>query len=137
MTDPTSSASRRAPLVPVALRRTAFALYALALLVATHWPQLTITGPIERPDLVIHAGAFGLWTLLLVGAALFGPALSTRNILASAAVGALYAPLDELSQGLPGLNRVVALDDALANLLGVALAGGACLALARARSRAR
>ncbi|MFI4898797.1 MAG: hypothetical protein ACIARR_13365 [Phycisphaerales bacterium JB059] len=134
MNDPTSSASPDPPLIPAPVRRAAFVLYALTLLVATHWPQLSIRGPIERPDLVIHVGAFGLWTLLLILAAFFGRAFSRRNILVGGAIGAVYAPLDELSQGLPGLERVVAVDDAMANLLGVFLAGGACLTFSLLRS---
>lgn len=134
MNDPTSSVSPETPRIPVSVRRAVFVIYTLTLLLATHWPQLSIKGPIQRPDLVIHVGAFGLWTLLLILAAFFGRPLARRNILASTAVGAVYAPLDELSQGLPGLHRVVALDDALANLLGVSLAGGACLTLSLIRS---
>lgn len=123
--DPTNTdAPPRARIV-----RAVFALYAAALLVATHWPRLAIDGPIERPDLVIHLGAFGLWTLLLIACAFFGRALGARNVLISAAIAALYAPLDELSQSIPALHRVAAVDDALANLLGVALAAGLALAL--------
>lgn len=107
--------------------RAVFVMYAIALLVATHWPQLKIEGPIERPDLVIHMGAFGLWTLLLIGCAFFGRMLSARNVLISGALGAIYAPLDELSQSIPVLQRVAAVDDAIANLLGVGLATGLAL----------
>ncbi len=110
-----------------------FVLYALALLVATHWPKLSIQGPIERPDLFIHAGAFGLWTLLLVASGFFGRVLARRNILISGAIGAVYAPLDEVSQSIPILGRVAAVDDALANLLGVSLAVGACLGISAVR----
>ncbi len=133
MNSPTTNAGTPNAASGLRVRRALFVLYAIALLVATHWPKLTIRGPIERPDLLLHAGAFGLWTLLLIACGFFGRVLSTRNILICAAIGAVYAPLDELSQSLPGLHRVSAVDDALANLLGIALAGGACLGLAAIR----
>ncbi len=120
------------------LRRTVFGLYALALLIATHWPQLTITGPVERTDLFIHTGAFGVWTMLLIACSFFGRALCARNVLISGALGLVYAPLDELSQSLPILNRVAAIDDALANILGVLLASAGALVLGRVlRARVR
>jgi len=112
-----------------------FAIYAIVLVIATHWPNLRIEGPIERPDLFLHAGAFGLWTLLLVACSFFGRMLGSRNILASALVGSVVASLDELSQGIPALNRVSAVDDAVANLTGVILAAMMCLALGALRGR--
>lgn len=116
--------------------RTAFIVYALTLVTLTHWPQLEIPSDIiERPDLVAHFGAFGLFTLLLIAASFFGPALSPRNITRAAIVAAVYAPIDELTQSIPGVNRTTSAWDLLANLGGVALATLAAILLSRIRQR--
>lgn len=106
------------------LRRAAFALYAAALLLATHWPQLRLppVGPITRTDVLAHAGAFGLWTLLLAWCAFWPPTLSGRNVRRCAVIAAVYAVLDETSQAIPALNRTVDPADYAANLAGVLLA---------------
>ncbi len=116
--------------------RTAFIVYALTLVTLTHWPRLELpTDIIERPDLVAHVGAFGLLTLLLIAASFFGPALSTRNIVRSTIVAAIYAPIDELTQSIPGVNRTTSALDMLADLAGVAIAAAAALLLSRIRQR--
>lgn len=115
---------------PRALRRAAFVAFAILLFTATHWPNLAIESDVGRPDLVIHAATFAIWTALLIGAAFFGPALAPRNILAAAPVAALYAGLDEGLQAIPALHRTAAWDDLAADLLGVALATLGALALA-------
>jgi VanZ family protein len=116
--------------------RVVFALYAVTLVALTHWPRLELpTDIIERPDLVAHVGAFGLLNLLMIAASYFGPALSTRNIARASLVCAIYAPIDELTQSLPGVNRHTSGLDVLADLVGVALAALAALALARIRQR--
>lgn len=121
---------------PLRALRVAFALYALALVTLTHWPRLELPVVIiERPDLVAHAGAFGLLTLLLIAASFFGPALSARNIARAALISAAYAPIDELTQSLPGVNRDTNLSDFLADLAGVILAACAALLWARIRQR--
>lgn len=108
----------------------AFLAYAAVLFVATHWPNLKIESDvIERPDLLIHLGAFGLWAFLLHLTGLLGPAGSARAALKTWGVGALYAAVDEASQAIPILGRTAVWDDYLANLAGLALgAGAACLA---------
>lgn len=121
---------RRPPLI-----RAAFAGFALLVFVATHWPRLRFDGPVERPDLYIHFAAFFLWTALLIACAFFGAALSARNILISSAIALAYSAADELSQGIPGLGRTVALDDWLANAAGVGAATAGALALGALRTR--
>ncbi|MBK9188883.1 MAG: VanZ family protein [Phycisphaerales bacterium] len=113
--------------------RAAFLAYALALVTLTHWPNLTIDGPVPRTDLWIHIGAFGLWASLLGLCAFFGAWLSWRNIALTWFVALLYATLDETTQGLPGIGRHVALDDWFGNALGITLACGAMALLARTR----
>lgn len=111
--------------------RIAFACYALALVTATHWPALKIASHgVNRLDLFIHAGAFGAWTLLLTFAGFFGPALSRRNIVRSTVTALVYALLDELTQGLPVLQRTVDPLDLAANAAGIVLVGLALLLLA-------
>jgi len=121
--------------------RIAFFAFAALLVVGTHWPSLRIpdAGGFTRVDLLVHAGAFFVWTALLIGASFFGPALSKRNVVWAAAIGAAYASIDEATQSIPGLNRHVGWDDWAMNLAGVALATGAALLAWRvrgARSRA-
>ena len=118
------------------VRRILFGLYALALVTATHWPALAIQSPVfTRLDLLVHAGAFGLWTLLLGAAGFFGLALSRRNIVTTGLVACLYATVDELSQGIPVLRRTVDPLDLAANGAGIVLAVSALALWARVRSR--
>ncbi len=103
--------------------RLTFAAYALALVVGTHWPRLDLhDAPLQASDKVLHFVAFFFWTVFLTAAAFFGPALSRRNRLRAAAIAAIYAPLDELTQAIPGVNRAVSALDLAANLGGVAVA---------------
>ncbi len=123
------------PRVITALR-VALAIYAVTLVTLTHWPRLQLPADIiERPDLVAHVGAFGLLNCLMIAASLFGPALSGRNIALASLVCAIYAPIDELTQSLPGVNRHTSGLDVLADLVGVSLAAIAALAVARFRQR--
>lgn len=112
------------------LIRGVFLLYALALVTATHWPNLKIEGPVERPDLWIHMTAFGLGVTLLALSGLFGTVWSFRNIGASVGVGLVYAAIDELTQAIPVLHRTAAFDDYLADATGMVLAGGVLLLIA-------
>jgi hypothetical protein len=105
------------------LRRRAFALYALALVTATHWPGLAIQMPsFSRLDLVVHALAFGVWTTLLVFCGFFGPPSSGRNLARSVMVALAYACVDEVSQGVPILRRTVDGLDLAANGVGIVFA---------------
>jgi VanZ family protein len=117
--------------------RAAFALYALALFVATHWPRLRVEGPVPRSDLYAHVLAFSLWTFLAAAAAWFGPTLGRRNILGAGVLGVVYAALDEGLQAIPLLHRTAAWDDLGADVAGVVLAAGALALFARVRGRPR
>lgn len=120
-------------------RRSVFVAYAIILAIATHWPSLAIGDPQSgaRPDLPIHATAFGLLTALLIGCAFFGPALSLRNLLISTALAGAYSALDEASQAIPILDRSASPEDLLANLIGVSLVGFGALALRAWRRKDR
>ena len=118
-----------------ALCRIVFLVFALALVTGTHWPALRIGGSIARPDLLIHVAAFGMWTALLMLCGFFGSPFSTRNVLISAGVAVVYAAIDELTQGIPILQRTVSMQDFLANVIGIGcatiLAGLASLSIRR------
>lgn len=103
------------------LMRRLLALDIVVVLALTLWPRLEVPIPINRPDLLAHLGVFGSLTLVAIASGLFGPALSRRNILWSAISTGLFASIDESLQSIPAIHRTCALDDALANLLGVAL----------------
>lgn len=110
----------------------AFILYALVLFTATHWPNLRIKSDvIERPDLLIHLGAFGLWAFLLHLTSLLGPPRSPKTALRTFIAGAVYAAFDEATQALPFLGRTAVWDDYFANLVGVTLGVAAACAAAR------
>ncbi len=109
---------------PVRGRRVGFAVYAVALATGTHWPALTLgPDPGFRLDLLVHLAAFAAWTFLLAGCEWFGAIHSRRNTVWSVAIAAAYAALDEVTQGLPGVNRTVLWSDLFANWSGVAAAG--------------
>lgn len=110
--------------IPVRGRRVGFAVYAVVLATGTHWPALTLgPDPGFRLDLLVHLAAFASWTFLLAGCEWFGPIATRRNVGWCVAISAAYAALDEVTQGLPGVNRTVLCSDLLANLAGVAAAG--------------
>ncbi|HZW09977.1 MAG TPA: hypothetical protein VFF69_08745 [Phycisphaerales bacterium] len=123
-----AASSRRA-------RRTTFWVYALAIVTLTHWPGLAVETPFElRADILVHSAIFFTWTLLLAGCSYFGaPPHGAGNAGGSTIAAAAYAAIDELTQGIPGINRSVDPLDLVANVLGVALAWLA-LRLVAARS---
>lgn len=109
-------------------RRAAFWAYAAILFIGTHYPKIQVPGT-GRPDLLVHFVAFGLWALLLIGCAYFGPALSGRNLALCALAGTIYAAADEALQGLPFIGRVPAVDDWGANVVGILIAVAAAASL--------
>lgn len=100
-------------------------LYGIALTIATHWPDLSIQSPIiERPDLLLHGGCFGLLTLLIISARLVGKSAdNSHNLFWGIVIAVAWSGLDELSQGIPAVHRHVAWSDFGANLLGVFITG--------------
>jgi hypothetical protein len=95
-----------------------FWLYALVLVVVTHWPRLTVPGP-EGTDKGIHILAFGGWCGLFTVCGWFGRPLSDRNLLRSCVAAAAYAGLDEAMQGFEWVHRSCEWGDAGANFAGV------------------
>lgn len=105
------------------LSRVVFLGYAVILATLTHWPNLKVESGLPRTDLWAHAGAFFVWTMLLLATGWLGPRLSRRNLARCLPIGVAISGLDELTQGFPGLGRFVTWEDFGANVLGVALAG--------------
>ncbi|MFG0244932.1 MAG: VanZ family protein [Phycisphaerales bacterium JB052] len=103
------------PLRPLA--RIAFAIYSAALLTATHWPGLSVSGPIDRTDLIIHAGALCIWTCLFYLARFVGGTCPTRRLIWAGVAGICFAAFDETTQ--PLFRRVFDWWDLLADSVGV------------------
>ena len=110
-----------APWASLGVRRFVFGGYAGLLFMMTHWPKVAI--PAEgRWDLPVHAGVFGVWAVLFMVTAPFGPARSPRNIVRCVAIAMIYACLDEGLQAVPLVRRVAAWDDLAANISGILIA---------------
>lgn len=111
----------------ITLARAAFVGYTLALVTATHWPGLAVEGPVERTDLVIHAGAFAGWAVLLfLTRWLATPRRPLAEGLRVALAAVCFAVLDETTQ--PLVSRVFDWTDLAADILGAAGGAGAvCL----------
>jgi len=120
-----------APLLSIRLWRAAFAVYVLALLVLTHWPRLNPPGAQAGSDKVAHFVAYALWTWLAIGAGLFGPRTSRRNLLLAAALAAAWSALDETSQLIPIFDRQFSVLDMAANLGGVLAASALAMMVIR------
>ncbi|MEQ8769651.1 MAG: VanZ family protein [Phycisphaerales bacterium] len=112
--------------------RAAFVLYTIALTVATHWPGVTIEGPVPRPDVWVHIGAFGVWSTLLMLTGWLG-APTARTAAIAIVVGAAWAALDELTQ--PIFNRHAAWSDWFADVAGVVVGTIVGAAFVRRRTR--
>jgi hypothetical protein len=109
--------------------RWVFFAYVALIATLTHWPALQIPKMgLTRSDLAVHLVVFGTWAFLCIRCAWFGPPLSTRNIVRSAACAVAYAGLDEATQAIPGLNRYAAWDDFAANTMGIMLGVAAACA---------
>ena len=89
-------------------------LYAAALTVGTHWPELRMGAAQQpAPDKLVHMLAFGGLAFLFLQARWLRPGwLAGLVVLA-------WTGLDEVSQALPGLRRTISFQDMLAGELGV------------------
>lgn len=102
--------------------RVCFVLYALLIVTLTHWPQLRVESGIPRTDLWAHFVAYFGWTTLLLATGWIAPRRDWKNPAVAVPLAILYAGLDELSQGIPGLGRFVSWADFAANCVGVEIA---------------
>ena len=105
-------------MTPRSAARAAFVVYAIALTTATHWPGVTIEGPVPRPDVWVHVGAFGVWGALLVLTEWLG-APTARSAGIAIILGIAWAAMDELTQ--PIFNRQADWADWFADVGGVIL----------------
>lgn len=110
--------------------RAALGVYTALLLTATHWPGLTVSGPISRTDLVIHAGVLCIWTCIFYLAQFIGGGCPTRRLVWAGVAGLCYSAFDEFTQPLPPFNRHFDWLDLLADAVGV-LIGLALIVAAR------
>jgi len=95
----------------------ALAWMALAIVfTATHWPNLQLDLPMRGSDKVLHAVAF--MALALV----WWPTRFIRSVPLFALAAASWSILDELLQALPVVHRHAGVEDAVANLCGIAIA---------------
>jgi hypothetical protein len=101
--------------------RIAFVVYTITLLTATHWPGLAVKGPFSRTDLMVHLGAFGLWTLLLgMTGWVRSKTCVRRRALIVGLIGMGFGAFDELTQ--PLFRRVFDWLDLGADMSGAVLA---------------
>lgn len=114
-----------------AVFRWALVLYTVALLVATHWPGVTIEGPVRRPDLYVHAAAYGVVGALAVVTRWFGFPGTARAWALATIAGAALGAADELTQ--PWFSRSADWSDWLADAAGASVGAAAMSALARLR----
>jgi VanZ family protein len=106
--------------------RVVFAVYAAALFVGTHWPNLKVDVPgVARPDLAAHLTIFAGWFGLFWLSGLVGEALRWRSLAIAAVVAVMYAGVDEGLQAVPWVRRNAAMDDYLANCAGIMLGAAA------------
>ncbi len=103
------------------LLRAFFIMYTLALLTATHWPGLAFKGPFSRTDLIIHAGAFGFWTIMLgMSGWIRSSCCVRRQALMVGLIGVGFGWADETTQ--PLFSRVFDWLDVAADMTGAILA---------------
>ncbi|HWB18921.1 MAG TPA: hypothetical protein VG711_01360, partial [Phycisphaerales bacterium] len=96
--------------------RIAFFFYWLAQTTGTHWPNLKFGPEVPASDKTIHVLAMASCTMLLW----FTQWIRSRWLVALAVV--CWAGIDEVTQGIPGLNRSVSWLDYSADVLGVIIA---------------
>lgn len=103
------------------LARVGFVLYIPTLLLATHWPNLQIDAPVQRPDLYIHLACFGLWAFLLALSGWAGAPRRWPTLARAWLISAAFASFDEGSQAIEFFHRTCAWDDWGFNLAGVTI----------------
>jgi VanZ family protein len=118
----------------------AAATYWLALYVGTHIPNPDMLIGAHVSDKVLHFSAyFGLYLVFAVRIRILGDAWPTiRQTIILAAMTSLFSAFDEITQGIPIINRYPDVMDAVADCAGVAAAivvvGIACWSEKRIRA---
>jgi hypothetical protein len=119
------------------LWRTAFIVYAMALLIALLWPALQVPAVIPRPDLIAHGATFGAFTWLAWRALCESGLSHGRALLLAVLGGIAFGGATELLQAIPIIRRTCAWDDFFADDLGVALGALAAWVTVVLRKRLR
>lgn len=104
----------------------AFWAFAVTLAVGLLWPNAQLPPVINRPDLVVHAVSYGMFTALLFASGLCVRPRSTlgrtwRSLRWTVLIALIFSTVTETLQGIPILKRTSAFDDWLANLSGIVL----------------
>ncbi len=97
--------------------RIALPVYWLALIVATHYPQVRLPDEIPQSDKIVHASAFGVLALLFWMFLKSRRPLNAASVWIAALVLIPYAALDEYLQQFVG--RQTDLMDWIADLIGI------------------
>jgi len=97
--------------------RLVFVVSVLVLCAGTHWPNLGIGPEVPASDKTIHLAVFAALSWLLWRTRWISSRLVTLLAVA------VFALLNEWSQGLPFVNRHSSVADGIANLMGVAVGG--------------
>lgn len=97
--------------------RIALPVYWLALVVATHYPQVRLPDEIPQSDKIVHASAFGVLALLFWMFLKSRRPLNAASVWIAALVLIPYAALDEYLQQFVG--RQTDLMDWIADLIGI------------------
>jgi VanZ family protein len=111
--------------------RIALPVYWLALIVATHYPQVRLPDEIPQSDKIVHATAFGVLALLFWMFLKSRRPLNAASVWIAALVLIPYAALDEYLQQFVG--RDTDLMDWIADLIGI----GCVLLVLELRRRSR
>lgn len=99
--------------------RIALPVYWLALIVATHYPQVRLPDEIPQSDKIVHATAFGVLALLFWMFLKSRRPLNAASVWIAALVLIPYAALDEYLQQFVG--RQTDLADWFADVAGIAV----------------
>lgn len=125
----TSALTDRLMHVSLGMRRAATLAYWLVLTTGTHWPRFRPPFQSVFPvDKLLHVGAFGILTLLLIWCRPFQRLTvhhrspDRANLLLSCLFAMALAAIDELTQEIAWVNRDATLNDWLADVGGVLLA---------------
>lgn len=111
--------------------RIALPVYWIALIVATHYPQVRLPDEIPQSDKIVHATAFGVLALLFWMFLKSRRPLNAASVWIAALVLIPYAALDEYLQQFVG--RQTDVMDWIADIIGI----GCVLAVLELRRRLR
>lgn len=116
--------------------RPLFIAYFIALSIGLLWPGLQVPDVVPRPDLIVHGVTFGAFTLLCYLALTRSLRQRPFAFAIVFVIGSIYGASTEWLQSLPFVRRTGAVDDFLADLLGVVIGTFAAWVLSRRANKA-